>query len=278
MMNGKVVSFINMKGGVGKTSLCIGIAEYLAHNFNKKVLLVDLDPQFNTTQSIMNCYDLEEQYLNVYSKKGITAKKLFESPTSITERPEIPKASEIIVILDEYLSILPGSIDLIIEDKSNSSSRARRLKKFIAENKLVDEYDFIFIDCPPTISLYTDAALIASDFYLVPIKVDRYSILGVQLLHSVIDKLTFDEDLSIKPLGKVYTMIDTLTEKTQRIISTIEESKISNHIKSFEAKTSYVRDLMVGNQGNIASRYHKSKTDIEAISIEFLERIEQNVK
>lgn len=273
-MNGKVISFINMKGGVGKTTLCIGIAEYLAHFMNKKVLLIDLDPQFNTTQSIMNLFDLEEKYLSTYCKEK-TVRKLFELITDISEKPQLPSASDLIVELDENMSIISGTINLIFEDKSNSSARAKRVKKFIIDNNIKDIYDFIFIDCPPTISLYTDAGLIASDFYLVPIKADSYSILGVQLLHQVIDRLAYDEELNIHPIGKIYTMIDNMTDKTKRIIEAIEKDTISEEIKSFNTRTTYVRDLMVGNKGNISSKYMKSKDDIKKICEEFIERIER---
>lgn len=273
-MSGKVVSFINMKGGVGKTTLCIGIAEYLAHYMNKKVLLIDLDPQFNTTQSMMNLFDMEEKYLNEFCKENRTVKKLFESTTEISERPQLPSVSDLIIELDEHMSIILGTINLIFEDKNNSSARTKRVKKFITENKIKDMYDYIFIDCPPTISLYTDAALIASNFYLVPIKVDRYSILGVQLLHQVIARLSYDEDLTLQPIGKVFTMIDSMTDKTKKIIETIESDEISKDIKSFATYTTYVRDLMVGNKGNIASKYSKSENDIREICKEFVERIE----
>lgn len=273
-MSGKVVSFINMKGGVGKTTLCIGIAEYLAHYMNKRVLLIDLDPQFNTTQSMMNLFDMEEKYLYEFCKENRTVKKLFESTTEISERPQLPSVSDLIIELDEHMSIILGTINLIFEDKNNSSARTKRVKKFIIENKIKDMYDYIFIDCPPTISLYTDAALIASNFYLVPIKVDRYSILGVQLLHQVIARLSFDEDLTLQPIGKVFTMIDSMTDKTKKIIETIENDKISKDIKSFATYTTYVRDLMVGNKGNIASKYSKSENDIREICKEFVERIE----
>ena len=270
-MNGKVISFINMKGGVGKTTRCIGIAEYLAHFMNKKVLLIDLDPQFNTTQSMMNLFDLEEKYLNDYCKDK-TVRKLFELVTDISEKPQLPTL-DLIVQLDNNMSIILGTINLIFEDKSNSSARAKRVKKFINDNNLRNIYDYIFIDCPPTISLYTDAGLIASDFYLVPVKADRYSILGVQLLHQVIDRLAYDEELMLQPIGKIYTMIDSMTDKTKKIIQTIEEHSISKKIKSFTTYTTYVRDLMVGNKGNISSKYNKSKEDIEKICEEFIERI-----
>ena len=162
------------------------IAEYLAHYMDKKVLLIDLDPQFNATQSMMNLFDMEEKYLNEFCKENRTVKKLFESTTEISERPQLPSASDLIIELDKNMSIILGTINLIFEDKNNSSARTKRVKKFIIENEIKNVYDYIFIDCPPTISLYTDAALIASNFYLVPIKVDRYSILGVQDRKSVV--------------------------------------------------------------------------------------------
>lgn len=273
-MNAKIVSFINMKGGVGKTTLCLGIGEYLSKEdkHNKKILYIDMDPQFNTTQTLMNEFDLEEKYLSEYYKTK-NVRKIFEMPTTISEKPILPKPEDIIVKLNSNIDIIPGTINLIFED-SNKEDKIRRLKKFIKDNNLRNDYDFIFIDCPPTISLYTDAALMTSDYYLVPNRIDRYSILGIKLLKQIIDRLESNQDLDIKALGIVYTMVGDETNKTTRLKNTFEDSEIVKEIGLFSGETRYVRDLLVGLQGNIASKYKNSREDIESICSEFLERIE----
>ena len=276
-MSGKVVSFINMKGGVGKTTLCIGIGEYLANYCNKKVLFIDLDPQFNTTQSLVNEFNLEDEYLSNYSEgtNQKTVMRLFETQQTIAKRLDLPNPEDILVHLNDNMDLLPGTIDLILVETDKDGSKAKKVKKFILNNNLKDQYDFIFLDCPPTISVYTDAALIASDFYLVPIRIDRYSILGIKLLKQVIDRLDDNESIGIRPLGIVYTMVKDLTHKTLQLKTTFESTEIVQEIGLFENMTSNVNDLLVGLQGNIASKYKKSREDISAICKEFLERIEK---
>ena len=131
------------------------------------------------------------------------------------------------------------------------------------------------MDCPPTISVYTDAALIASDYYLVPIRIDRYSILGIKLLKQVIDRLDDNENIGIKPLGIVYTMVDKESQKMMRLKATFERDAIVEKIGLFDTMTRYVNDLLVGLQGNISSKYKKSREDMELLCTEFLERIEK---
>ncbi|MDE1472789.1 ParA family protein [Eubacterium limosum] len=275
-MEKNIVSFINMKGGVGKTTLCIGLGEYLARFLNYKILFIDVDPQFNATQSLMNYYDLEDEYMDNFQHNGITVKRIFEMPAKVSEKPKLPPKEEIIIELDDNISIIAGTLDLITENSNNASSKSKRLKKFITENNLRDEYDFIFIDCPPTISLFTDAALLASDFYLTPIRVDRYSTLGILLLDRAIENLSYDEGLEIKPLGIVYTMqANKISEKTRKLREVFEKSEIVKKIGMFENETHHVNDLLVGQQGNISSSYKRSKDDIKDICNEFLERVEE---
>ena len=276
-MSGKVVSFINMKGGVGKTTLCIGIGEYLANYCGKKILFIDLDPQFNTTQSLVNEFNLEEEYLSNYSEgtNQRTVMRLFETQQTIAKRLDLPEPDDILVHLNDNMDLLPGTINLILVETDKDGSKAKKVKKFIVNNNLKEKYDFIFIDCPPTISVYTDAALIASDFYLVPIRIDRYSILGIKLLKQVIDRLDDNEGIGIKPLGIVYTMVKELSQKKVQLKTTFESTEIVQEIGMFENMTLQVNDLLVGLQGNIASKYKKSREDIDAICKEFLERIEK---
>lgn len=276
-MSGKVVSFINMKGGVGKTTLCIGIGEYLANYCGKKILFIDLDPQFNTTQSLVNEFNLEEEYLSNYSEgtNQRTVMRLFETQQTIAKRLDLPEPDDILVHLNDNMDLLPVTINLILVETDKDGSKAKKVKKFILNNNLKEKYDFIFIDCPPTISVYTDAALIASDFYLVPIRIDRYSILGIKLLKQVIDRLDDNEGIGIKPLGIVYTMVKELSQKTVQLKTTFESTEIVQEIGMFENMTLQVNDLLVGLQGNIASKYKKSREDIDAICKEFLERIEK---
>lgn len=274
--DGKVVSFINMKGGVGKTTLCIGIGEYLANYEGKKILLIDLDPQFNTTQSIMDLVNQAEEYMNDYRHR-ITIRKIFEDTKTISERPKIPSVSEVILKFESEpnIDLICGTIDIIKDDTSNKSLY-KRLNKFINEHKLKELYDYIFIDCPPTISFYTDAALFASDYYIVPAKIDRYSILGIRLLNTVISNLMYDEELEITPLGIVYTMRrQEETMKTGEIRWRFEQNKDVAQMGIFSSSTFIVNDLMVGYQGNIASKYSKSREDIKNVSEEFLSRISQ---
>ncbi|MEK3728560.1 ParA family protein [Lysinibacillus sp. FSL W8-0953] len=274
--DGKVVSFINMKGGVGKTTLCIGIGEYLANYEGKKILLIDLDPQFNTTQSIMDLVNQAEEYMNDYRHR-ITIRRIFEDTKTISERPKIPSVSEVILKFESEpnIDLICGTIDIIKDDTSNKSLY-KRLNKFINEHKLKELYDYIFIDCPPTISFYTDAALFASDYYIVPAKIDRYSILGIRLLNTVISNLMYDEELEITPLGIVYTMRrQEETMKTGEIRWRFEQNKDVAQMGIFSSSTFIVNDLMVGYQGNIASKYSKSREDIKNVSEEFLSRISQ---
>lgn len=275
-MKGKVVSFINMKGGVGKTTLCIGIGEYLANYYKKKILFIDLDPQFNATQSLVNEYDLEDEYLSNYwqGNNAKTVMRLFETQTTIAKKIDLPEPKDVLVKLNENMDLLPGTINLILVETDKDGSKAKKVNKFIQKNRLREKYDFIFIDCPPTISVYTDAALIASDLYLVPIRIDRYSILGIKLLKQVIDRLDDNENIGIKPLGIVYTMIKEMTQKTKQLKETFESDTIVQEIGMFSNMTSQVNDLLVGYQGNIASKYKKSREDIKLICEEFLKRVE----
>ncbi len=277
MRDGKVISFINMKGGVGKTTLCVGLGEYLANFKDKKVLFIDIDPQFNTTQSLMDLTENEEAYMQDYRKR-ITIRKVFEDTKSVGEEPTFPEKEDVILNFETEpnIDLICGTIDLIKDDNSNKHL-SKRLKFFIEERELKDNYDYIFIDCPPTISFYTDAALYASDYYVIPTRVDRYSILGIKMLENVVKEMKRYEGLNIKPLGIVYTMrkIGGDTQKSTMIRERFEAEPEVSSIGVFEKSTYIVNDLMVGLQGNISSKYSRSKEHIEEIAEEFLKKLKE---
>lgn len=274
-MPASVVSFINMKGGVGKTTLCIGVAEFLANHLDKSILIIDIDPQFNATQSILNKYNRVEEYIGELQPKKKTIRRIFETPTSIMEQAKTVTVEDVVTKVDQYLDIILGDINIIF-DTSQEAVRIHKIKRFIDDNKLRDRYDYILIDSPPTISLFTDASLVASDYYLVPVKIDHYSLLGATSLVSVVGNLKHNHNPDIKHLGFIYTNTDdNLTEKTQRLKEEFESTEPFNGFYFFQNKLSFVRDLMVGGRGNIPSSYVKSRQDIELICHEFIGRIAQ---
>lgn len=256
--NGKVISIINMKGGVGKTALSVGISSFLAENRDKKILLIDSDPQFNATQAFIDP--------DKYGEDTKTIFQLFKPQTEIAERYVMPRKEELITNIQENLDILKGDLNLVLVNKSSDSGLIKRLKMFIKVNKLREEYDYIIIDCPPTLTLYTDSALISSDYYLIPNRIDRYSGIGIKSLNKAIGDLIYTEDLELKCLGLVYTMVeDQLTQKQNEIKSELESSEAVDNIYIFTSNSSFVRDMQVGRRGPIATRYAKSKRDISDI-------------
>ncbi|HED2524488.1 TPA: AAA family ATPase [Klebsiella aerogenes] len=275
-MTTPVISFINMKGGVGKTTLCVGIAEYFANFMEKKILIIDIDPQFNATQSILSKYDRVNEYITDHLENTKTIRRIFETKSSLTGKVQQVTPEEIIIKMSENLDMIFGDINTIF-DIEQPAARLHKLKRFIEENNLREVYDFILIDSPPTISLFTDAALVASDYYIVPVKIDHYSILGATSLLSVIDNIQDNYDhKNIENLGFIYTnTLENLSQKTRKLQTEFQSSEPFNELYFFDSQLKFVQDLMVGGRGNISSSYKSSRKYIKAICEEFLNRIQE---
>ena len=214
----QVVAFMNMKGGVGKTTLAVNIAYALAYQHGKQVLIVDGDPQFNATQCLLT----DAQYAAHIKAKG-TLKDIFiprkpgaVSTTSGLAKPvnkaKMTLAECTVQIFGGSSGPVPrGRLDLlpnhlsIIEAEMTPRGSEHRLKTFL--NERAKQYDYVLIDCPPTISFFTQAAMLASDKYIVPLKPDWLSVLGLPLLERYIEDLAEDAGKRLEQIGLVFTMV-----------------------------------------------------------------------
>lgn len=280
ILMGNVISIINMKGGVGKTTLSLGISDYLAET-GSKVLLIDIDPQFNATQAMLAFYKKSEYESDDYYNDKIlnnhrTIYQLFKMQTNLSDESKTPKADDLIITLSNNLDLLCGDLNLILVNKSSDHSFVMRLKNFIDDNNLRNKYDYIIIDCPPTMTIYTDSALMASDFYLIPNRIDRYSIVGIELLQKVISNLITEERIKLKCIGLIYTMVKKDSAKQEKLRTNFE-SKKADEIEIFSSYTSMVNNVSRGAQGPIPTKYKSSKQDIEAIVEEMKNKINIDV-
>ncbi len=282
---GKVISIINMKGGVGKTTLSIGISDYLSE-IGKRVLLIDADPQFNATQAMLDYYkadgfnedEEENYYTSEILKNEKTIYRLFKPQTNMTQAYTVPSHEEIVINLKDNLDILCGDLNLVLVNNYNDNRFVKRIRNFIEHNGLRDRYDFIIIDCPPTLTIYTDSALMASDYYLIPNRIDRYSIVGIDSLQRAVNNLINEERINLKCIGLVYTMIENvITPKQQRIKNSFESKDVVNNIDIFVSTTSMNKNIQIGVSGSIPTKYKNPKEDIEAICVELLEKINNDL-
>lgn len=276
---GDVISVINMKGGVGKTTLSIGIADYLSQN-KYSVLIIDADPQFNSTQAMLDEYkkkgyeDLESEknYYNIeVLPNNKTIYKLFEFQTNMSRVYSTPKVDDLIINLKNNLDILCGDLSLVLVNKVSDHTFVKRIRNFIEDNNLKEKYDYIIIDCPPTLTIYTDSALMASDYYLIPNRIDRYSIVGIDSLQQAVMNLIREERIPLKCIGLVYTMV-TNSKKQEAIKTNFESKKSVNDIEIFSSFMTVNSHIPYGKQGSLPTKY-TAKEDIEAISLELIQKI-----
>ncbi len=163
----KIIGITNQKGGVGKTTTAINLACCLAVA-EKKTLLIDMDPQGNTTSGV-----------------GID-KKLVEISTYDVLLGQVPAVQAIVSTEIKFLDILPANISLVGAELElvSVASREHRLQDALASIR--DKYDFILIDCPPSLGLLTINTLVASDSLIIPIQCEYYALEGLgQLLNTV---------------------------------------------------------------------------------------------
>lgn len=178
-----IVSVVNMKGGVGKSTLTANLGWFCAYKKDQRVLLVDLDPQFNLSQYVMGT---DGYTAHCDSGKG-SVLQIFEqlTPTAVSGK-DLAKVSPSDVISSikawtdgSCIDLLPSTLELAWTLK-NPSQKEHLLAQFLDEVR--SSYDLILIDCPPTDSMLTTAAYLASDAVLVPVKPEFLSTIGLPLL------------------------------------------------------------------------------------------------
>lgn len=216
----KVVSIINYKGGVGKTTITANLASEMACR-GKRVLVIDLDPQTNLTFSYMKV----EEWSNTYEKEK-TIKYWFDSIIDGTK--PVPSFKDLIVrkngvdLICSHLRLIDVDIELAAGLSAGTERQHRnnfiKTYSYIKNelNTLKGQYDIVLFDCPPNFSIVTKNALIASDYYIVPAKMDYLSTLGINQLKNHVTSLVnqyndyvTDESKMAKPifLGVIATMI-----------------------------------------------------------------------
>lgn len=179
---GKIVSFINQKGGVGKTTMAFNTAFALAQK-GKKVLAIDLDPQANLTLlfEAKNNYNLHHLLIN-----SIKELKMIHVPAMLSEILHYSKGNAVV-------DLIPGGQELSGFDLTVAGINAPRqliLRKFLEINTLKDRYDYIVIDCPPTLGLLVINALCASDGVIIPFKADDFSQKGLEHFYQVLSDIS----------------------------------------------------------------------------------------
>ncbi|MCB9283313.1 MAG: ParA family protein [Lewinellaceae bacterium] len=251
---GKVISLLNHKGGVGKTTSAINLGAGLVE-LGKKVLLVDLDPQANLTLSL-----------------GIPREKvtIYESLRGESELVPYKVKPNLDVVISS-LDLSGAEMELI-----NEAGREYLLRELF--EPVVADYDFILVDCPPSLGLLTLNALTSSHYIIIPLQTEFLALQGLTKIKQVIDKVRVRLNKSLQIVGVVATMYDSRKILNRDVLDTIKkffgkrvfDTMIRDNIALAEAPSKRL-DIFAYNPGSIGAQ------DYLALSKELLERLQNGV-
>ncbi|MBW7875924.1 MAG: ParA family protein [Candidatus Cloacimonetes bacterium] len=236
----RIISVVNQKGGVGKTTTTISVSATLAEETGKKILAVDLDPQGNCSSG----FGMEK---NAYKKC------IYNCLIDDTDPNQVIQATGI-----KNLDILPASIQLAGAEIElvGELSRENKLKR--ALKILKDKYDYILIDCPPSLGLLTVNALTASTDILIPLQCEYFALEGLTQLLNTINLIQADLNPDVSILGILLTMADNRTNLTTQIIE-----EVTQHFPQHVFKSVITRNVRLSeapSHGLPINHYDKKST------------------
>ncbi len=195
---GMVIAVANQKGGVGKTTSCVNLAAALA-DLKKRVLVVDADPQGNTTSGFG--VDKKGLQLSVYN-------------TLVEDNPDPDQA---LMKARPHLDLLPSHINLAGAEVELVALPGRERRMATVLRTLKDRYDYVLIDCPPSLGLLTVNALTAADAVLIPVQAEYYALEGLMQLMTTLSLVKRSYNATLRLAGVFITMFDTRTQLSRQV-------------------------------------------------------------
>lgn len=238
IMGAKVISFINLKGGVAKTTTTVGVATVLAGEKGKKVLVVDLDPQTNCTTMLIG----EDEWKEL-NEQGYTLYTLFKDALGETSNFDLSRTlqKKVSGIRDvTTVDLIPSSLEMIdLQDRIAQVPQG----KFYANNPteiikralkpIINDYDYVLIDCPPNMGIITLNGLRISDGYIIPTIPDVLSTYGIPQIISRVEKFSDNIGENIECLGIVATKVrgqSTLHSRTLKMLQNEKDAPMFDTI------------------------------------------------